>query len=178
MSFLQRLFRNRVKQVNLTICGLDKAGKTTMVNYLLHGEHRDTIPTSGMNREKISLPKLDIDIYDLGGQEEFRPMWSNYNEESDGLVFVVDASDKERFEEAKEVFYSIIDTQINQNIPVLVLLNKCDLPDTMTMSEFVADFGLSNPHLEIKWALFETSAYTGEGIIDSMHWLVNFFGGE
>ncbi|NHJ88076.1 MAG: GTP-binding protein [Asgard group archaeon] len=178
MSFLLKLFKHRVKQVNLTICGLDKAGKTTMVNYLIHGEFQDTIPTSGLNREKISLPKLELDIFDLGGQQEFRPIWSNYNEQSDGLIFVVDSSDIERIDESKDVFHSIIATQINQSIPVLILLNKCDIPERISIHEFINKFELSNTNLEIKWALFETSAKTGKGILDSMQWLINFYGGD
>jgi small GTP-binding protein len=157
---------------------LDKAGKTTLVKYLIHGEFRETIPTSGMNREKISLPKLDLDIFDLGGQSEFRPMWSDYNENSDGLVFVVDSTDYERMDMAREIFDTIIGTQINENIPVLVLLNKVDEPDHMDMMDFVRDFGLNDPASQIKWAVFETSAKTGEGILDSMQWLVNLFGEE
>ncbi|MFW9925019.1 MAG: ADP-ribosylation factor family protein [Candidatus Thorarchaeota archaeon] len=178
MSLFQRLFRSRVKQVNLTICGLDKAGKTTLINYLIYGEFQKTVPTSGMNREKIDLPKLSLDIYDLGGQLEFRDMWANYNEQSDGLIFVVDSSDKLRFEETKETFYRIINTQINPEIPVLILLHKCDLEDRIKIKDFIPEFSISDPNHKFKWAVFETSALTGEGLIDSFHWLVEFLGGE
>lgn len=178
MSILQRLFRYRVKNVNLTICGLDKAGKTTIINYLIHGEFRDTIPTMGMNREKISLPKLDIDVFDLGGQTGFRPIWSDYNEQSDGLIYVVDSSDHKRLAQTREIFYDIINSQINQNIPVLILLNKCDLPTKMPIANFIREFQLNDPNLLIKWAVFETSAKTGEGILDSMGWIIDKFGGD
>ncbi|MHA1211287.1 MAG: ADP-ribosylation factor family protein [Candidatus Heimdallarchaeota archaeon] len=178
MSILQRLFRNKTKKVNLTICGLDKAGKTTIVNYLIHGEFKETIPTMGLNREKINLPKLQLDIFDLGGQTNFRPIWSDYNEESDGLIFVVDASDKERIEESSEIFHDILDHQINQNIPVMILLNKCDIHDRIELVQFIRSFGLSNPNLEIKWSIFETSAKSGLGVVDSFSWLVDVFGGE
>ncbi|MFW9922650.1 MAG: ADP-ribosylation factor family protein [Candidatus Thorarchaeota archaeon] len=175
MSILQRLFRNKVKNVNLTICGLDKAGKTTLINYLIHGEFRNTIPTNGLNREKINLPKLHIDIFDLGGQSEFRPIWSDYNENSDGLIYVVDIADRERLNESKEVFHNILNSQINPNIPVLVLLNKCDLPDKIALIDFIHEFKLNDPSLGINWAIFETSTKTGEGVLDSMGWIVDCF---
>ncbi|MBN1329752.1 MAG: GTP-binding protein [Candidatus Heimdallarchaeota archaeon] len=178
MSFLQRLFKSKIKNVNLTICGLDKAGKTAIINYLIHGEFLETIPTHGLNREKINLPKLHIDVFDLGGQSEFRPIWSDYNEQSDGMIFVVDISDRERIGESKVIFHDIINSQINQNIPVLILLNKCDLPDKIHLMDFIREFALNDPNLEIKWAVFETSAKTGEGILDSMGWIINRFGGE
>lgn len=178
MNLFQRIFKNRVKQVNLTICGLDQAGKTTLINYLIHGEFRKTMPTSGLNREIIDLPKLSLDVYDLGGQREFRNMWSDYNERSDSLIFVVDSNDRARFGEAKKIFHKIINTQINPHIPVLILLHKCDLEDRMNIKEFIPKFGITNPDTKFQWAVFETSAVTGEGIIDAFHWLVEFLGGE
>ncbi|MEA2071048.1 MAG: ADP-ribosylation factor-like protein [Asgard group archaeon] len=146
-----------------------------MVEYLIHGEFRETIPTSGLNREKISLPKIELDIYDLGGQEVFRSMWANYNEESDGLIYVIDSSDFERFEITKDQFHTIIESQINPQIPVLILLNKCDLPNRISLDDFIVRFGLDDPSLPFEWALFETSSITGEGIVDAMNWLVDFF---
>lgn len=178
MSIFQRLFRNRTKNVNLTICGLDKAGKTTILGYLFHGEFKETIPTHGLNREKITLPKLNIDVFDLGGQEEFRPIWSDYNEQSDGLIYVVDATDRERVGESKAIFHDLINTQINRSIPVLILLNKCDIFDKMPILEFIKEFSLNDPNLEINWAVFETSALTGEGLLNAMGWIINSFGGN
>ena len=178
MSIFQRLFRNRTKQANLTICGLDKAGKTTLINYLIHGEFTETIPTSGLNREVIELPKLSLEIYDLGGQTEFRDMWADYNEQSDALIFVVDSTDDLRFEETKNIFNKIVSSQINTRIPVLILLHKCDLANRLILKDFIPQFGLNNPDTKFKWAVFETSAITGEGIVDSFHWLVDFLGGE
>ncbi|MHA1639043.1 MAG: ADP-ribosylation factor-like protein, partial [Candidatus Heimdallarchaeota archaeon] len=72
MSFLKRLFRQRTKRVTITICGLDNAGKTTIVRYLVAGEYKSTVPTMGVNREVIDLPNLQMDIFDLGGQLDFR----------------------------------------------------------------------------------------------------------
>ena len=178
MSIFQRLFKFRTKQANLTICGLDKAGKTTMINYLIHGEFKETLPTSGLNRESINLPKLALNVYDLGGQVEFRDMWADYNEQSDGLIFVVDSADRDRFQETKDTFYKIINTQINPEIPVLILLHKSDLIDRINLKDFLPEFGLNNPDNRFKWAVFETSAKTGEGLIKSFQWLVDFLGGE
>ncbi|RLI68413.1 MAG: hypothetical protein DRP02_04440 [Candidatus Gerdarchaeota archaeon] len=73
MVFLRRLFRRKSKPVNLTICGLDKAVKTTYLNYLIEEEFKETAPTMGLNRKTISFPNLDIHIFDLGG-EDFRPL--------------------------------------------------------------------------------------------------------
>lgn len=170
MSFLRNLFRKKAKPVTVTICGLDKAGKTAIINYLIHGEFKKTIPTMGVNREVINLPKLQLNIFDLGGQEDFRPIWKEINEKTDALIYVVDSIDYLRFDETKAIFDDILNNQIGGKIPVLLLLNKKDLPDRMSQVDFVKNFGLIETKFEIEWAVFETSAKTGEGIVEAFSW--------
>ena len=165
MAFFLRLFRKK-KQANMTICGLDKAGKTSVINYLMHGENRTTIPTMGVNVNTINLPKLDINIYDLGGQEGFRPLWADINERSQAIVYVVDSADYDRFQLTKEIFHDIVNAQIEDNIPVLVLLNKIDMVGRMSRADFIYHFGLLDLK-NISWSCFETSAMTGEGLVEA-----------
>ncbi|MHA1187761.1 MAG: ADP-ribosylation factor-like protein, partial [Candidatus Heimdallarchaeota archaeon] len=49
MSFLRNLFRRRTKEVDISICGLANAGKTTIVKYLETGRFVETQPTMGIN---------------------------------------------------------------------------------------------------------------------------------
>ncbi|NHJ84503.1 MAG: GTP-binding protein [Asgard group archaeon] len=172
MSFLKTLFKSRTKHVNMTICGLDKAGKTTILNYLVKGEYYETLPTMGVNRDTIDFPKLRINVFDLGGQEDFRGLWNQINEKSDSLVFVVDSTDSFRLHESKEIFYNIINTQINEGIPVLILLNKVDLENRISRSDFLNEFELLQNELPFSWACYETSAKTGLGIFDSFSWFI------
>lgn len=176
MSFLQRLF-SRSKNINMTICGLDKAGKTTILNFLVHGEFRETIPTMGINRETINFPKLAINVFDLGGQEDFRGLWNEINEKSDALVFIIDGTDIVRLLEAKEVFNNVVRRQITEDTPVLILLNKVDLPDCISRAAFIKEFGLLDVKLPFTWACFPTSAKTGEGIYESFSWFFNMLKG-
>ena len=169
MSFLLKLFRRRTKEVDITICGLANAGKTTIVKYLETGRFVDTQPTMGINRgETIQVEKLEINIFDLGGQEDFQVLWPEVNEKSDGIVYVVDKSDLMNFEQSKVTFQNIVETQIHEDVVVLVLLHKSDLPDGMERNRFIKEFGL----LEIpyKWACYETSAKTGANIFESFRW--------
>ncbi|MBK5114448.1 MAG: GTP-binding protein [Candidatus Heimdallarchaeota archaeon] len=166
MAFFLRLFRKK-KQANMTICGLDKAGKTSVINYLMYGENRATIPTMGVNVNTVNLPKLDINIYDLGGQEGFRPLWADINERSQAIVYIVDSTDYDRFALlTRSIFHDIINAQIEEDIPVLVLLNKIDLPNRMSRADFIYHFGLLEL-TKITWSCFETSAMTGEGLVEA-----------
>jgi small GTP-binding protein len=174
VSFLRKLFRKRTKQVQITICGLDQAGKTTLVNYLIHGEFTPTTPTLGMNQEKIRIPQLEMNIFDLGGQQDYRTFWGDINEKSDAVIFVVDSNDYNRFDEAKDAFFKIVTTQIYSGIPVLLLLNKKDLPNTIDKLEFIRKFDLMNKEdLLLTWSIFETSAKTGLGVVEAFTWFIN-----
>ena len=169
MSFLRNLFKRRVKEVDITICGLASAGKTTIVKYLETGRFIDTQPTMGINRgETIQIDKLEINIFDLGGQEDFRVLWPEVNENSDGVVFVVDKHNTMNFEEARATFQEIVKSQIHKDVTILILLHKNDLPGGMDRSRFIQEFGLID--LSYKWACYETSAKTGENIFEAFRW--------
>lgn len=169
MSFLKNLFKKRTTEVDITFCGLAKAGKTTIVKYLETGQFVDTQPTLGINRgETIQIGKLEINIYDLGGQEDFQVLWPEVNEKSNGLVFVIDKHDYFNLPKAKEAFNEIVNHQIHEDVVVLILLHKKDITGGMERSEFIQDFGLVN--LDYKWACFETSAKTGENIFEAFRW--------
>lgn len=157
----------------MTVCGLANAGKTSVINYLMYGEARSTIPTMGMNLNKIDFPKLQLNIYDLGGQQGFRNFWTKINEKSDALVYIVDGADSANFEESREVFHKIVNTQINDKIPVLLLLNKADLEDSMSRAEFIEGFGLVGLSPKINWAVYKTSAMTGKGLVEAFTYFIH-----
>ncbi len=171
MSFLLKLFSSRNKKADITICGLDGAGKTTILKYLETGTFQETSPTMGINHDNISLPKLELNIFDLAGQEDFRGIWKNVNEKSDGIVFVIDRANEMRFEEARNVFRTVIDHQLGDDVTVLILLNKSDKSELIDKSEFIKEFGLIE--LKYTWGIFETSAKNGQNIFESFKWFVN-----
>ncbi|NHJ05996.1 MAG: GTP-binding protein [Candidatus Heimdallarchaeota archaeon] len=173
MSLIQKLFGKKAKQVNMTVCGLAAAGKTSLINYLIYGESKTTLPTLGMNVSTIKLPKVHLNIHDLGGQSGFRFLWSNVNERSDAVVYIVDSTDFETFDESKKAFHEIINTQINSEIPVLILLNKIDLTNRINLKDFIKEFELSRLDSRVTWHCYETSAKTGEGLVEAFSYFID-----
>jgi len=175
MSFLLSLFQNRTKNVAVTFCGLDKAGKTTMVDFLKTGRfNQNTHATLGMNKEIIDIPGLTFNIMDLGGQEDFRCIWHEANEKTDVLIYIVDSTDFNRFEETKEIFHRIAETQIKDDVVIMVLLNKADISTRMDGgSDFISRFGLNKLHHT--WSLFVTSSFSGQGVYEAFTWLSERF---
>ncbi len=91
------------------ILGLDNAGKTTILRKFC-GECIDTIePTLGFNIKTVVHPKgYTINFWDVGGQKTIRSYWRNYFEKTDGLIWVVDSSDKERLQDCKKELFELI----------------------------------------------------------------------
>ena len=68
------------KEMELSLIGLQNAGKTSLVNVIASGAfHEDMIPTVGFNMRKVTRGAVTIKLWDLGGQVEparalFRPL--------------------------------------------------------------------------------------------------------
>lgn len=55
------------KELELSILGLQNAGKTTFVNVLANNTFdEDTIPTIGFNYKKLKKGKVEFKLWDLG----------------------------------------------------------------------------------------------------------------
>lgn len=170
MGLLARLFGRSKENVNIAMCGLDNAGKTSILRYLIHGEFSSTIATMGINHEQVSFESLSMSVMDLGGQKAFRPFWSNYIKQANCLVFIVDSTDIARMPLAREVFYHVITRFCEPTIPVLILATKQDLPRACSLSYIFEIFQLHRLHKRTLHVQ-ETSAKTGLGIYEAFHWI-------
>ncbi|XP_071387114.1 ADP-ribosylation factor-like protein 4D [Centroberyx affinis] len=135
-------FLPNFQSMHVVVIGLDSAGKTSLLYRLKLREFVETIPTKGFNMERIKVSmgssktnSTTFQVWDVGGQEKLRPLWKSYTRRTDGLVFVVDAAETERMEEAKVELHRITRSAENQGVPVLVLANKQDLDGAMSALE-------------------------------------------
>ena len=54
----------------------------------------------------------------------YRPLWYHYFENNDAIIYVIDSSDRERFDEAKEELWDLIKDDRLRNSSLLILANK------------------------------------------------------
>ncbi len=64
-----------VVEIRVLMVGLDANGKTMLLYKLQLGDAVTTIPTIGFNVEKVLYKKLDMTIWDIGGQDKIRCLW-------------------------------------------------------------------------------------------------------
>merc|ERR1712216_614111 len=111
----------------MVMIGLDAAGKTTILYKLKLGEVVTTIPTVGFNVEEVEYKNIRMTVWDIGGQDKIRKLWRYYYSGVQGVIFVVDSSDRDRTEDAREELHRLMDADELRDATVLVYANKQDL---------------------------------------------------
>ena len=126
LDWLRSLFFK--KELQITILGLQNAGKSTFVNVLATGKfEEDQIPTIGFNFRELQKGKVNFKMWDLGGQPRFRDSWEKYCRSASCIIFVIDSADQGNFETSKMQLQQLLQWPSVAGVPLLVLGNKNDL---------------------------------------------------
>lgn len=156
------------KHAKILMLGLDAAGKTTVLYKLKLNEVLTTIPTIGFNVETVKPGKnVTFTVWDIGGQDKIRVLWKHYFVGTEGLVYVIDSTDKSRFDEARDELNWILESEEMLGVPLVVMANKQDMPNACSPSEVVDKLGLTTINNR-KWYIHGTSALSGEGVFESV----------
>ncbi|KAI5292143.1 ADP-ribosylation factor, Arf Arf6 [Ascosphaera acerosa] len=131
------------KEMRILMLGLDAAGKTTILYKLKLNSDVTTIPTVGFNVESVTYKNVKFNVWDVGGQDKIRPLWRHYfsanhvNHDrgqsptgTQGLIFVIDSSDRARIDEARQELHRIVLDREMKDALLLVFANKQDLADS------------------------------------------------
>lgn len=131
----------------MIIIGLDGAGKTTFLEKIktlyndIPGLSPDKIgPTVGQNTGTIVLPSTILQFWDLGGQRGIRNIWHRYYGDCHAVVYVIDAEDRERLSEGWEVFDGVLSNPQILGVPLLLVANKQDSPQSLSVDEIRHDY--------------------------------------
>ena len=107
----------------ILMLGLDAAGKTTILYKLKLGETLASVPTIGFNVETVEYKNLKWTIWDIGGQKKIRDLWKHYLVNNDAIIYVLDSSDEERIQEARQTLDWLIQSEELKDAPILVFAN-------------------------------------------------------
>jgi ADP-ribosylation factor protein 1 len=154
----------------LLMLGLDAAGKTTVLYKIKLDEAVTTIPTIGFNVESLQYKKLDLTVWDVGGQDKIRKLWRHYFIGTDALIFVVDSNDRARLDVAKDELHRLLSDDALQDAALLVYANKQDMPNAVPAAEMTEKLGLRSLRHR-QWYIQACCATTGDGLYEGLDWL-------
>lgn len=116
-------------EIEISIFGIDNAGKTCFLRSLAGDFNFDSVPTVGFGQETFMYDDVKLKVFDLGGSENFRSVWKRYFAEIWGYVYVVDAADPDRFEESRLQLKEMVENDLLKGKPFIVVANKQDKPN-------------------------------------------------
>ncbi|CAD8101205.1 unnamed protein product [Paramecium sonneborni] len=160
------------KEMRILMVGLDAAGKTTILYKLKLGEVVNSVPTIGFNVEKVEYKNINFTVWDIGGQDKLRLLWRHYFTGSKGIIFVIDSSDKERINIAKEELMRLMSDEELRDASLLILANKFDISQ-FSVDELISKLELQS--LRREWFVQTTCAITGDGLYQGLDWLSKQF---
>ncbi|KAH7035013.1 ADP-ribosylation factor 1 [Microdochium trichocladiopsis] len=161
-------------EMDVTMIGLQNAGKTSLLRVLSGGEFTiDSIPTVGFNMKRVQRGHVTLKCWDLGGQPRFRPMWERYCRGVDAIVFIVDIADVDLLPTAKDELHALMEQQSLEGIPLLVLGNKSDLANGISVDELIDTLDLrSIGHREV--SCYGISAKEETNLDAVLQWLMKW----
>ncbi|CAD8089619.1 unnamed protein product [Paramecium primaurelia] len=163
--------KEREKEMRLLILGLDNAGKTTILKKFNGEDISQISPTLGFNIKTLSYNGYKLNCWDVGGQQTIRSYWKNYFEQTDGLIWVVDSTDKARLDDCKKELQNLLKQEKLIGATLLIFCNKQDVPKSLSLQQI-------REYLELDliqtrhWGIIACSAVTGDGLLEGIDWIV------
>ncbi|XP_074643259.1 ADP-ribosylation factor-like protein 3 [Tubulanus polymorphus] len=170
LALLRKMKASPSKELKILLLGLDNAGKTTLLKKIASEDVSHITPTQGFNIKSVQSNGINLNVWDIGGQRKIRPYWRNYFVDIDMLVFVIDSSDRKRFEETEFELSHLLEEEKLSGVPILVFANKSDLLTAATPSEITTALSLSSIR-DRSWQIQQCSALKGTGLKEGLEWL-------
>ena len=115
---------------------------------------------------------LTFNAFDLISKDKNRYVPRLFFEDCPGLVFVVDSTDRNRIQVNFDELNWVLSTNELRDSAFLILANKQDDPEAMSLDEITEKLGLNRIRSH-KWHLQGTCAVSGDGVYEGFEWLVS-----
>ncbi|CAL6007865.1 ADP-ribosylation_factor [Hexamita inflata] len=127
--------------INVLMFGLENSGKSQLFNQWSKHKLIQTSPTKGFAIGTIQSENVSVSIRDFGGQPHLRKLWCNYLQSASVIFFVIDSTqrDYKQIQEAKFELLNLLDNEMIDQVPFLVLFNQSDLQNSFTTEEIIGN---------------------------------------
>ena len=102
-----------------------------------------TVPTIGVDLEEVQVRNVNVKVWDLSGQLKLRNTWKYYYESVNGIIFVIDASNRDTLGEVRDTLHQVMAETADTKIPILIFANKQDLEGALAYSEVRNELALA-----------------------------------
>lgn len=126
-----------IAEYRLVVLGGGAVGKSSLTIRLVTDrflvDYDPTVEDCYRKRAIVDDQLALLDILDTAGQEDFASMHDQWIREGDGFLLVYSVTSKISFEEI-EILYQKIRRTKGEEVPIVIVGNKCDLDDQRTIS--------------------------------------------
>ncbi|KAI1304153.1 ADP-ribosylation factor 3 [Halotydeus destructor] len=157
----------------ILLFGLNHSGKNSIVHKL-----RFNAPSSGFHSytsdiiHPFSYKGETCDLEIACGDAARRQGWKDRCANCKAAIFVLDSSNRERLEEARDELMVMLRDETVTKIPLLIFANKQDAKGSMNRAEVIYQLHLGALS-KCNWQVQPSSAISGEGLYEGFDWLVS-----
>ena len=161
-------------QIKIAVLGKSLVGKSALTYRFISDkfptEHDTTVEDQYKTIVNVDGNPCELEVLDTAGQDDYQSMLDTWIEFGDCFLLVYSIDDYDSFKQAKHKFERIQQLKKNEIYSVVLVGNKCDLPDT---SRKVSKSEVENYGQNIGVSVIETSALNKvnvkEAFIDVVH---------
>ena len=163
------------QKCQLLIVGDAAVGKSSILRRFAQNtfnqEYLSTLGIDYFTKDiKINNKVIHVKIWDTAGEERYRSLTQSFLKNGEGILIVFALNNKTSFDSLKfwmDSIQNILDSQ-EREIPAIILGNKLDLENGREVDKEEAKEFAKNKNCQY----FEVSAKTGEGIDESIKYLI------
>ncbi|KAF8322584.1 ras-like protein [Clavulina sp. PMI_390] len=161
-----------LREYKLVVVGGGGVGKSALTIQFIQSQFVDeydpTIEDSYRKQVVIDDEVALLDVLDTAGQEEYGAMREQYMRSGEGFLLVYSITSRNSFEEISTFHQGILRVKDQDNFPMIVVANKCDL-------EYERQVGMNEgrdlaKHMNCRF--IETSAKQRINVDETFHALV------
>ena len=165
----------KIEEIKILTLGNSSVGKSSfIIKYVDNAFNYEYMTTLGVDfkQKKIKLKNgkdVRLRIFDTAGQERFKSVSVSFIKKADGIILIYDISNLSTFE-AIDNWINSINNIGKEKLPVILVGNKCDLPNDKRMVSLKAG---EDKAKEFKIPFYETSCKDGINVKEVFEKLID-----